>query len=204
MARVRSPIAEPLRFSTARFPATARFRDPSNPYGSYDTGAGIFTDNGGYILRSTINGNYTDGTGGGIATHGPLIVANSTISGNTATKKSGGGIFARDVAMSIVSSTIASNAAARGGGVYGGGLPRFRFRRRAAEFDRCEQFVSSGFADIAARAATVVSGLQQSGCRCAGRSASGRHAREPIRSFCRWDSTAVRRQRTVIAAQPGA
>ena len=132
--------------------------DPSNSYGSYDTGAGLFTDNGGYILRSTLNDNYTDGTGGGVATHGTLIVSNSTISGNTATKKSGGGIFATDLDLSVVSSTIAQNAAARGGGIYGGGLPGFGFGIILQSSIVANNFVSSGFADIAARSATFVSG----------------------------------------------
>ncbi len=132
--------------------------DPSNSYGSYDTGAGLFTDDGGYILRSTINGNYTDGAGGGIATHGSLIVSNSTISGNTATKKSGGGIFATDLDLSVVSSTITQNAAARGGGIYGGGLPSFGFGVILQSSIVADNFVSSGFADIAARSATPVSG----------------------------------------------
>jgi hypothetical protein len=132
--------------------------DPANNYGTYDTGAGIFTDNGGYILRSALNGNYTDGTGGGIATHGPLIVANSTLSGNTATKKAGGGIFARDVQLSIVSSTIAQNAAARGGGVYGGGVPAFGFGIILQSSIVANNFVSAGFADIDARTATLASG----------------------------------------------
>lgn len=128
--------------------------DPANNYSTYDTGAGIFTDNGGYILRSTFNDNYTDGTGGGIATHGSLIVANSTLSGNTATKKAGGGIFARDVPLSIVSSTIAQNAAARGGGVYGGGMPAFGFGIILQSSIVANNFVSSGFADIDARTVT--------------------------------------------------
>ena len=41
-------------------------------FGTYDTGAGLFTDNGGYHQPLDAHGNYTDGTGGGLATHGPL------------------------------------------------------------------------------------------------------------------------------------
>jgi hypothetical protein len=93
--------------------------DPGHAFGTYDTGAGIFTDNGGYFGRSTISGNYTDGTGGGVATHGPLLVVDSTISGNTAKLKSGGGLFARlNGDLVIASSTIADNTAPKGGGVY--------------------------------------------------------------------------------------
>ncbi len=92
--------------------------DARNANPSYDTGAGIFADGGGYSARSTISGNETDGTGGGIASHGGFTIANSTISGNSA-QKSGGGIFTRLTArLRIVSSTIAGNAAASGGGVY--------------------------------------------------------------------------------------
>lgn len=102
--------------------------DPAGMFGTYDTGAGLFVDNGGSISRSTISDNYTDGTGGGIATHDDFSVSDSTISGNTANKKGGGGIFARvSHGLTIASSTIANNTAAKGGGVYvaghaGGGI----------------------------------------------------------------------------------
>lgn len=93
--------------------------DPAGMYGTYDTGAGLFVDNGGSVTRSTISNNYTDGTGGGIATHDDFLVSDSTISGNTAKKKGGGGIFARVIrALTITSSTIANNTAATGGGIY--------------------------------------------------------------------------------------
>jgi hypothetical protein len=128
--------------------------DPANQYGSYDTGAGIFADDGGYVLRSTINDNYTDGTGGGIATHGALIVSNSTISGNTATKKGGGGIFARGGELNITASTIAQNAAARGGGVYRSGLDLIDLRSSII----ANNFVSSGFADIAMQSEVTIVG----------------------------------------------
>jgi Right handed beta helix region len=102
--------------------------DPAGMFGTYDTGAGLFVDNGGLASRSTISNNYTDGTGGGIATHDDFLVSDSTISGNTAKKKGGGGIFARVFRdLTISSSTIVNNTAAKGGGVYlaghaGGGV----------------------------------------------------------------------------------
>ncbi|MEP6485053.1 MAG: choice-of-anchor Q domain-containing protein [Rudaea sp.] len=93
--------------------------DPAGMFGTYDTGAGLFVDDGGSITRSTLSNNYTDGTGGGIATHAGLTIGNSTISGNTAKLKGGGGIFARVFNdLVITSSTIAQNTAAKGGGVY--------------------------------------------------------------------------------------
>ncbi len=99
--------------------------DPNNRYGSYDTGGGLFSDNGGYASRSTVAGNYTDGTGGGIASHAGFFVGNSTISGNVARAKPGGGLFVRLAdAFSIRNSTIAFNQAIRGGGVYLAGSPR--------------------------------------------------------------------------------
>jgi hypothetical protein len=132
--------------------------DPSNHYGSYDTGAGIFSDDGGYVLRSTINDNYTDGTGGGIATHGALSVSNSTISGNTATRKGGGGIFAPRDGLTVTASTIAENAAARGGGVYGSGSFGFGFGIVLQSSILANNFVSSGFADIAMQTAAPIFG----------------------------------------------
>ena len=132
--------------------------DPSNHYGSYDTGAGVFSDDGGYVLRSTINDNYTDGTGGGIATHGALSISNSTISGNTATKKSGGGIFAPRDGLTVTASTIAENAAARGGGVYGSGSLGLGAGIVLQSSILANNFVSSGFADIAMQTATPILG----------------------------------------------
>jgi len=69
--------------------------NPSDTHGSYDTGGGIFADNGGYALGSTIADNYSFGTGGGIASHRGFFVTDSTISGNNAKGKGGGGIFVR-------------------------------------------------------------------------------------------------------------
>jgi len=93
--------------------------DPASHYGTYDTGAGIFADNGGYVSRSTISGNYTDGTGGGIASHAGFLIADSTISGNTAKLKSGGGVFVRlNGLLEVISSTITDNTSAKGAGIY--------------------------------------------------------------------------------------
>jgi hypothetical protein len=93
--------------------------DPAGMFGTYDTGAGLFVDNGGSVSRSTVSNNYTDGTGGGIAAHDGFSVSDSTISGNTAKKKGGGGVFVRAFRdLVITSSTIANNTAAKGGGVY--------------------------------------------------------------------------------------
>jgi hypothetical protein len=91
--------------------------DPTNRFGNYDTGAGIFTDDGGVAVRSTISGNTTDGTGGGIASHGAFLLSDSTVSGNAAQR--GGGIFLRtSAAITVDNSTIAFNQAGAGGGMY--------------------------------------------------------------------------------------
>lgn len=91
--------------------------DPTNAYGNYDTGAGIFTDNGGIAVRSTISGNSTDGTGGGLASHGPFVLSDSTVSGNAAHR--GGGMFMRTTYPIVIdNSTVAFNRADAGGGIY--------------------------------------------------------------------------------------
>ncbi len=124
-------------------------------HGSYDTGGGIFADNGGYAYRSTIADNYSYGTGGGIATHAGFFITDSTISGNTAKKKGGGGIFARVFdSMVIANSTIAYNTAAKGGGMYLAGMQQplsmqssIVANNKAADDD-----------DMAAPSATMISG----------------------------------------------
>jgi hypothetical protein len=131
--------------------------DPANTtYGSYDTGGGIFADNGGYALRSTIDGNYSSGTGGGIASHAGFFVTNSTISGNAARTKTGGGIFVRlfDV-MSVSNSTIANNTALRGGGMYVSGTPQ-RFALQSTIV--ADNAASAGAADIAVQSALTIFG----------------------------------------------
>lgn len=92
--------------------------DPANTHGSYDTGAGIFADNGGAALRSTFSANRTDGTGAAIASHAGVVISNSTISGNIA-GTAGGGVFVRPVYPVLISnSTITGNQASSGGGLY--------------------------------------------------------------------------------------
>ena len=96
--------------------------DPANTHGSYDTGAGLFADNGGTVLGSTFSANVTDGTGAAIASHAGCTIGNSTISGNVA-GKAGGGVFVRPVyRVSLYSSTIAHNQARNGGGIYIAGV----------------------------------------------------------------------------------
>lgn len=130
--------------------------DAANPFGSYDTGGGIFADNGGYALRSTIDGNYSSGTGGGIASHAGFFVTNSTISGNIAKNKSGGGIFVRmSDAMSVSNSTIAHNSAFKGGGIYVAGTPQSFELQSTIVADNA---AGSGAADIAVQMTQTISG----------------------------------------------
>jgi hypothetical protein len=91
---------------------------------SYDTGGGVFTNFGGTIYRSTIEGNYSGGLGGGLSAFGGYVdVVDSTISGNVARFGSGGGLDIRVFyGGHIGNSTIAGNHAAAGGGVYLRGL----------------------------------------------------------------------------------
>jgi hypothetical protein len=92
---------------------------------SYDTGGGIFSNTGGYVVASTIDGNYSYGFGGGVAAFGGYsVVVNSTISGNIARTRSGGGVDLREFYGGIIANTtIADNRAAAGGGVYLRGSP---------------------------------------------------------------------------------
>jgi len=98
--------------------------DLSGGLPSYDTGGGIFTNNGGQVFASTIEGNYSYGLGGGFSSFGGFVnVTNSTISGNQARTGTGGGLDLRVFFGGIVSnSTIAANVAAKGGGLYLRGL----------------------------------------------------------------------------------
>jgi hypothetical protein len=93
----------------------------------YDIGGGAFSNLGGSISGSTVEGNYATGIGGGIASFGGAIgIVDSTISGNVAATGSGGGLDLRlsSSGSAIASSTIAGNSAASGGGVYLRGTPR--------------------------------------------------------------------------------
>ncbi|HEY2394422.1 MAG TPA: choice-of-anchor Q domain-containing protein [Rudaea sp.] len=93
---------------------------------SYDTGGGIFSNTGGYVVASTISGNYSYGFGGGIAAFGGYTgVINSTISGNIARTRSGGGLDLRVFYGGLLANTtITANQAPTGGGVYLRGAPR--------------------------------------------------------------------------------
>jgi hypothetical protein len=131
-------------------------RDPANTQGSYDTGGGIFVDYGGYASRSTILGNYTDGTGGGIASHAGFNLVDTTLSGNTAQSKSGGGMFVRvNGAMSIYNSTVANNVAPRGGGIYIAGTPTAVMMQSSII---ATNVASSSGADVGAMSALAISG----------------------------------------------
>ena len=92
---------------------------------SYDTGGGIFSNTGGYVVASTISGNYSYGFGGGIAAFGGYTgVINSTISGNIARTRSGGGLDLRVFYGGLLANTtITANQAPTGGGVYLRGAP---------------------------------------------------------------------------------
>ena len=100
--------------------------DLTDTHGSYCTGGGVFSDFGGYALRSTISGNYSYGTGGGFAAHGGVFLTDSTISGNTAKFKAGGGLFVhpKGASLQFNNNTIAFNSAAAGGGIYVSGSSR--------------------------------------------------------------------------------
>ncbi len=130
--------------------------DPANTHASYDTGGGIFADNGGYALRSTIDSNYSSGTGGGIASHAAFFISNSTISGNVARTKAGGGIFVRLFdAMSVSNSTIANNSAPKGGGIYVSGSAQGFTLQSTIVADNA---AASGSGDIAAQNALNIAG----------------------------------------------
>lgn len=129
--------------------------DPTDTDGSYCTGGGVFSDNGGSAYASTFSANYSYGTGGGIASHAGFGLAQSTISGNTARHKGGGGLFVRLFdSLTIDNSTIADNLAATGGGVYVSGLPRAVTLRSSLLADN----VAASGADIAAQQALTIAG----------------------------------------------
>ena len=86
---------------------------------SYEIGGGVFTNRGGHIERSTLDGNYSRGFGGGVSAFGGMLdVVDSTVSGNASKTACGGGLDVRAFsAGSLQNSTVADNAAASGGGV---------------------------------------------------------------------------------------
>jgi hypothetical protein len=130
--------------------------NPTDTHGSYDTGGGIFADNGGYASRTTIEGNYSFGTGGGIASHGGFFIVDSTISGNTAKGKTGGGVFVRLFdAMSVSNSTIAHNSAPKGGGMYVSGTPQ-AFDLQSTLI--ADNVATGGGADISSQSALTITG----------------------------------------------
>jgi parallel beta-helix repeat protein len=130
--------------------------NPTDIHGSYDIGGGIFADNGGIVMRSTIQGNYSFGTGGGIAGRSGFSVTDSTISGNTAKGKGGGGIFVRmSDTMNVSNSTIAYNSALKGGGIYVVGTPQAFVVQSTIVADNA---ASSSGADVSSRSALTISG----------------------------------------------
>lgn len=93
---------------------------------SYEIGGGVFTNYGGQVERSTIEGNYSHGFGGGLSAFGGVLdVVNSTVSGNSAKTACGGGLDVRAFADTsiIENSTIAGNDGASGGGICLRGQP---------------------------------------------------------------------------------
>ncbi len=124
---------------------------------SYDTGGGIFSNTGGFVVSSTINGNYSYGFGGGIAAFGGYTsVINSTISGNVARTRSGGGL---DLRMfyggAVANTTISANQAPSGGGVYLRGAPQTFTLLSSLLAGNSE---SGGAGDFDAVSATTISG----------------------------------------------
>ena len=73
------------------------------------------------VSNSTFSGNSAGNSGGGINNSGTVNVSNSTFSGNI-TAGSGGGICSSDSStLTVNNSTIASNSASEGGGIYSAG-----------------------------------------------------------------------------------
>jgi hypothetical protein len=93
--------------------------DTADLNGGYETGGGIFTNRGGYVLQSTISNNYSGEIGGGISSFLGIDVVGSTISGNTARNGGGGGLNMRPFyGASLRNSTIANNNARLGAGIF--------------------------------------------------------------------------------------
>ena len=82
-------------------------------------GGGIFNNGGTLILtNSSVSGNSAS-TGGGIyALGGVTSIVNSTVSSDSAGSGFGGGISNNNGQMQMIYSTLSSNSAIRGGGIY--------------------------------------------------------------------------------------
>ena len=84
-------------------------------------GAGIYNQGTLTLTQSTVSGNVGPSNGGGIYTTGAgsrLTVTNSTVAFNKATNSDGGGIWNNGSAVTLTFATVASNNAARGGGIF--------------------------------------------------------------------------------------
>lgn len=132
-------------------------RDAAQTQSGYEIGGGIFTNNGGYVGASTIEGNYSRGIGGGIAVFsGTIGVVNSTLSGNVAKTASGGALDVRTLYGGTISnSTITANHAVAGGGVYlRGRQPAFALQSSLVAGNVADQVAP----DLGALAATNIAG----------------------------------------------
>jgi hypothetical protein len=90
---------------------------------SIGIGGGLFSGTGPInVTGSTVNGNTALGSGGGIWNQGSMTVVGSSIASNDAVDSPGGGLYnTTDGSASILRSTIKSNRASQGGGVYNQG-----------------------------------------------------------------------------------
>ncbi len=87
---------------------------------STSNGGGI-VNNGTLMLQScTLSGNVAQQDGGGIANTGTLSLQNCTLTGNSATGM-GGALASTGGAVTIQSSTLSANSAAKGGGIASSG-----------------------------------------------------------------------------------
>lgn len=91
---------------------------PNPGFDSYETGGGIFSEQGGNVENSTVDNNYSHGNGGGFAAFSTqLTITNSTISGNIAETSEGGGVRVRpSTTLRLNNSTLTQNQAKKGGG----------------------------------------------------------------------------------------
>jgi hypothetical protein len=84
-------------------------------------GGGLAILSAATISDSVIDGNTAGESGGGIALLGTLTLQNSSVTGNQAGSGNGGGIWSNQGDLTVLTSTIAGNAALGAGGE-GGGL----------------------------------------------------------------------------------